>query len=57
MAIVAGIYYWRARTEERHLRADPAYEEYYQWMERNGLVPRFFQWVSGKSKAVTPDRA
>jgi protein-S-isoprenylcysteine O-methyltransferase Ste14 len=57
MAIVAGIYYWRARTEERHLRADPAYEEYYQWMERNGLVPRFFRWISGKSAAVTPDTA
>ena len=57
MAIVAGIYYWRARTEERHLRADPAYEEYYQWMERNGPVPRFFRWISGKSAAVTPDTA
>ena len=47
MAVIAGVYYWRARTEERHLRADPAYEAYYQWMERNGAVPRFFRWLKG----------
>lgn len=47
MLAVAGIYFWRARTEERHLRADPAYEEYWQWMERNGAVPRFVRWVKG----------
>jgi protein-S-isoprenylcysteine O-methyltransferase Ste14 len=42
MAVVSGVYYWRARTEERHLSADPAYREYSEWMARNGLVPRFF---------------
>jgi protein-S-isoprenylcysteine O-methyltransferase Ste14 len=40
LAMVTGIYYWRARTEERHLMADPAYREYAEWMERNGLLPR-----------------
>ena len=55
MVVVAGVYYWRARTEERHLRADPAYEEYYQWMERYGLVPRFFRWLTGKTIAGQPD--
>ncbi|WP_163521280.1 methyltransferase family protein, partial [Klebsiella michiganensis] len=28
MAVVSGIYYWRARTEEEHLGADPDYREY-----------------------------
>ncbi|THD37291.1 MAG: DUF1295 domain-containing protein [Sphingomonas sp.] len=54
MGIVAGVYYWRARTEERHLRTDPAYEEYYQWMERNGVVPRFFRWLRGSPALPVP---
>ena len=38
----ARIYYWRARTEEKHLMADPDYAEYAEWMERNAPIPRFF---------------
>jgi len=50
LALVAGVYYWRARTEERHLMADPAYREYAEWMERNGPIPRLInrlapRWV------------
>lgn len=45
MFVVAGIYYWRARTEELHLGLDPAYQEYSAWMERNAPVPRFFRWL------------
>ena len=45
MAVVAGVYYWRAKTEERHLGADPAYRAYWDWMERNAPVPRFFRWL------------
>ncbi|MDO7843496.1 methyltransferase family protein [Sphingomonas immobilis] len=48
MLVVAGVYYWRAKTEERHLGMDPAYRAYSEWMERNGAVPRFFAWVRGK---------
>lgn len=40
LLMVAGVYYWRARTEERHLASDPAYRAYAEWMERNGPVPR-----------------
>ena len=47
MGAVAGVYYWRARTEERHLSADPAYVEYSAWMDRNGAVPRLFRWMRG----------
>ncbi|MCA1749250.1 MAG: isoprenylcysteine carboxylmethyltransferase family protein [Parasphingopyxis sp.] len=42
LAAVSGVYYWRARTEEKHLMGDPAYQDYWHWMERNAPVPRFF---------------
>jgi protein-S-isoprenylcysteine O-methyltransferase Ste14 len=42
LGLVSAIYYWRARTEEKHLMPDPAYAEYAAWMDRNALVPRFF---------------
>jgi len=39
LAVVSGIYYWRARTEEAHLKAeDPRYREYYDWMEQRGMI-------------------
>jgi protein-S-isoprenylcysteine O-methyltransferase Ste14 len=50
LALVSGVYYWRARTEERHLLADPDYRAYYDWMARHGPVPRFFAWVAGSSR-------
>ncbi|WP_404336521.1 methyltransferase family protein [Sphingomonas sp. MMS12-HWE2-04] len=37
MACVSGVYYWRARTEERHLGADPAYQAYDRWIARRGV--------------------
>lgn len=40
MAAVSGVYYWRAKTEEKHLLADPAYKEYAEWMDRNAPIPR-----------------
>ena len=48
MAVVSGVYYWRARTEERHLGLDPAYQDYSGWMERNAPAPRFFARVRGR---------
>jgi protein-S-isoprenylcysteine O-methyltransferase Ste14 len=48
LAMVSGVYYWRARTEERHLLADPDYRAYYEWMGRHGPVPRLFKWIAGK---------
>jgi protein-S-isoprenylcysteine O-methyltransferase Ste14 len=48
MAAVAGVYYWRAKTEERHLGMDPAYQEYSAWMERNAPIPRAFAWVRAR---------
>ncbi len=45
IAIVSGIYYWRAKTEEKHLMADPAYVEYSAWMGRNAPIPQLFAWA------------
>jgi hypothetical protein len=47
MAAVTGIYYWRARTEEKHLLEDPAYKAYALWMDQHAAIPRFFQWLKG----------
>jgi protein-S-isoprenylcysteine O-methyltransferase Ste14 len=41
MALVGGVYYWRAKTEERHLgEADPKYRAYSAWMDRNAPITR-----------------
>jgi Putative protein-S-isoprenylcysteine methyltransferase len=41
LAVVSGIYYWRARTEEAHLLAeDVKYREYHEWMARNAFITR-----------------
>jgi protein-S-isoprenylcysteine O-methyltransferase Ste14 len=53
MAAVSGVYYWRARTEERHLAADPAYREYAEWMDRNGPIPRLLRWLGSKPAPAT----
>ena len=52
LAVVSGVYYWRARTEERHLGADPAYRDYAAWMERNGPIPRALRWLKGEPRRV-----
>jgi len=48
LGVVSGVYYWRARTEERHLMADPAYREYAEWMDRNGPIPRLINRLKPK---------
>ena len=44
LAIVSAVYYWRAKTEEKHLMADPAYRDYAAWMERNGPLTKLLRW-------------
>jgi hypothetical protein len=41
LGLVNGVYYWRARTEERHLMADPAYREYAAWAAEHAPITRF----------------
>ena len=55
--MVSGVYYWRARTEEQHLSADPAYRDYAEWMERNGPIPRLINRLKpGWRAAGRPSR-
>ncbi|KLI64039.1 protein-S-isoprenylcysteine methyltransferase [Aurantiacibacter marinus] len=56
IAVVSGIYYWRARTEEAHLLLeDPKYREYYDWMEDNGVITarlaRLLRWANPRKGA------
>jgi protein-S-isoprenylcysteine O-methyltransferase Ste14 len=37
------VYYWRAKTEERHLKSDPVYLAYWERMEKDGIVGQFKQ--------------
>ena len=54
LAIVSGVYYWRARTEERHLGADPAYRAYAEWMDRNGPIPRLVNAIFRRPRRAEP---
>jgi len=47
LALVSGVYYWRARTEEKHLMADPVYAEYAAWMAVHAPVPRLVRRLTG----------
>ena len=40
LGLVSGVYYWRARTEEQHLRSDADYRTYAAWIDRNGWLGR-----------------
>ncbi len=41
LAAVSAVYYWRAKTEERHLGGeDPKYRQYYDWMEQNAPITK-----------------
>ena len=48
LVMVSGVYYWRAKTEERHLSEDAAYVAYSEWMDRNGPLPRLIDRLRPK---------
>jgi protein-S-isoprenylcysteine O-methyltransferase Ste14 len=48
------IYYLRAKTEERHLAADPVYRDYQRYIAKSGLFARIFGTLS---KEDDPRRA
>ncbi len=55
MACVSGIYFWRAKTEEKHLMSDPAYQAYANWMAEHGVITsRFNRWFGRKPAVPTP---
>lgn len=41
LVLFNGMYYLRAKTEERHLSLDPVYRDYAAWIEENGI----FRWM------------
>ncbi len=45
LVLMNGVYYLRAKTEERHLMAYPEYQAYAAWMTRHGWIDRFIAWV------------
>lgn len=40
LCLVNAIYYWRAKTEEEHLRIDPKYVDYWNWAERHAPITK-----------------
>lgn len=42
LLMVNGIYYLRAKTEERHLSRDPDYVQYARWIDQHGIL----RWVN-----------
>lgn len=46
LLLVNAVYWWRAKTEERHLRADPDYVSYADWTERRCVIPRLRRSIS-----------
>ena len=55
LAMVSGVYYWRARTEERHLMGeDEKYRAYHAWMAANGPVTRLLAGITGNLRPRGP---
>ena len=52
LGLVSGVYYWRAKTEEKHLLADPAYVAYWNWAQEHALVPRLFARMTGRTRPL-----
>jgi protein-S-isoprenylcysteine O-methyltransferase Ste14 len=40
LAMVSGIYYWRAKTEEWHLSVNAEYRDYAAWMDEHGIFTK-----------------
>lgn len=55
LAAVSGVYFWRAKTEEWHLGANPAYRAYADWMAEHGTITRWLTpknwWRGGDARA------
>ena len=54
LLLLNGVYFLRARTEERHLSRDPAYVAYAQWINEHGLLAglgRAMPWLRYRAPA------
>jgi protein-S-isoprenylcysteine O-methyltransferase Ste14 len=60
LAMVSGVYFWRAKTEELHLSADPTYREYAAWMAKFGPITRrltpanWFKGARAQNRIIAP---
>ncbi|MDE2595672.1 MAG: protein-S-isoprenylcysteine methyltransferase [Sphingomonadales bacterium] len=55
ICVTNAIYYWRARTEEKHLLAeDPKYRAYYEWMAEHGPITRALRRLTGLLRPSGP---
>jgi protein-S-isoprenylcysteine O-methyltransferase Ste14 len=52
LGVVSLIYYWRAKTEERHLLADPAYAAYWHWAQAHAAIPRLCARLTGRGQPL-----
>ena len=57
LAIVSGIYYWRAKTEEWHLASNPDYPPYVEWMAEHGPITRLLTFRSARLPQTKDPRA
>ena len=51
LAIVSGIYFWRAKTEEKHLSVNQEYRDYAAWMASYARITRCLTWQSSPVQA------
>jgi len=52
LAAISGVYFWRAKTEEKHLSADPAYLAYAGWMARQGPLAHLLRGLKGMRRTA-----
>ena len=61
LAVVSGIYFWRAKTEEAHLlREDAKYGDYYEWTNRHGAITAPLHYMMSRirpRRLATPQAA
>ena len=47
LGLVSAVYFWRAKTEEKHLLGEDAkYRAYHAWMEQNAPITRAFSRIA-----------
>ncbi len=54
LLLMNGIYYVRAKTEERHLMRDPVYQDYAAWIAQHGLFAKLKRGFTGKPATNKP---
>jgi protein-S-isoprenylcysteine O-methyltransferase Ste14 len=52
LCAVSGVYYWRAKTEEKHLLADPEYRAYWEWAQEHAFVPKLMTRLTGLARPM-----